>query len=114
MSRILVLASGGLDSSTTMLKLAIDGDEVYPLFIDYGQKSVLSEKASVTAVVHSLQARDLSIRDPIFFDLTSLGSFHNKVISSGRITFFPFRNLILASIGAEGESESEQAFIFFL
>ena len=35
--KIVVLTSGGLDSSTTMLKLANESYEVHPLFIDYDQ-----------------------------------------------------------------------------
>lgn len=43
MERVLLLASGGLDSTTVAFKLAEKGAEILPLFFDYGQHCVETE-----------------------------------------------------------------------
>jgi len=100
MKKIVVLASGGLDSSTTALRLASDGYEVYPLFINYGQKSYFMEWGSVIQVFEDLRKKDLPLREPEKACITSIGEFHRKYDARREGAFFPFRNLILASIGA--------------
>jgi 7-cyano-7-deazaguanine synthase len=98
---IVVLASGGLDSSTTMLRLANDGYKIYPLFINYGQDSAFMEQGSVTAIVEHLKHKGVNVADLHIFKIESIGAFHEKYRDAGRKgSFFPFRNLILASVGA--------------
>lgn len=45
--RVVLLYSGGVDSTAAGLLLKQQGYEVYPLFIDYGQSSLSAEKYSV-------------------------------------------------------------------
>jgi len=45
--RCVVITSGGIDSSVLILKLLEDGYEVFPLFIDRGQRSIKQEEAAV-------------------------------------------------------------------
>jgi 7-cyano-7-deazaguanine synthase len=51
MSRVLLLASGGLDSTTVAYRLHADGATVLPLFFDYGQHCVEMEWARVNEVL---------------------------------------------------------------
>jgi 7-cyano-7-deazaguanine synthase len=51
MNRALLLASGGLDSTTVAYQLAATGIEVWPVFFDYGQHCVEMEWARVNEVL---------------------------------------------------------------
>lgn len=55
MSKVIVLASGGLDSSLVMAKLLKEGHEVVPLFTDYNQYSYEGEAKAVRDVVKWLR-----------------------------------------------------------
>jgi len=56
LSKVIVLASGGLDSSLVMAKLLKEGHYVVPLFTDYGQYSVEGERKAVRDVVQWLKS----------------------------------------------------------
>jgi len=47
---VLLLFSGGLDSSTLLAKLVADGKKVHPLFMGYGQKHSRAERAAAFRV----------------------------------------------------------------
>ena len=51
----LVLASGGIDSSTLLALLSREGTPVHALFLDYGQPAARSEQESVTMLCESLR-----------------------------------------------------------
>lgn len=53
MKRALLLASGGLDSTTVGYQLVTDGFDVSPVFFDYGQHCVEMEWSRVTEVLPS-------------------------------------------------------------
>lgn len=53
MKQVVLLASGGLDSTTVCYSLASEGYEVRPLFFDYGQHCVETEWARVNDVLPS-------------------------------------------------------------
>jgi 7-cyano-7-deazaguanine synthase len=97
---LVVLASGGLDS-TLLIALAIEERrEIAPLFIDYGQ---LAREAEWDACQRALRA--LGAPDPTYMDLSGYG----QVIPSGLTrpglrrnedAFLPGRNLLFAVAGA--------------
>jgi 7-cyano-7-deazaguanine synthase len=59
------------------------------------------EWGSVKQIVETLQKRNMPINEPKDISITSIGELHGKYKAPRRKgSFFPFRNLILASIGA--------------
>lgn len=65
MKRALLLASGGLDSTTVAYQLAADGVEVVPIFFDYGQHCMDIEWNRVNEILPSgmRQPKRLNISD---------------------------------------------------
>lgn len=65
MKRVLVMASGGLDSTTVCYLLASQGTEVQPVFFDYGQHCAETEWAKVNEVLpdEALPPERLDISD---------------------------------------------------
>ena len=65
MSKVLLLASGGLDSTTLAYWLISHGYEVQPLFFDYGQHCAEKEWATCQKVLRgrTLQPEKISISD---------------------------------------------------
>ena len=59
MSKVIVLASGGVDSSLVMAKLLREGHEVYPLYSNYNQYAYENEAKSVRMVVDWLRRNTL-------------------------------------------------------
>ena len=51
MKKVILLASGGLDSTTVAYKLAADGIQFVPVFFDYGQHCVEIEWDRVNEVL---------------------------------------------------------------
>ncbi|TIP80382.1 MAG: 7-cyano-7-deazaguanine synthase, partial [Mesorhizobium sp.] len=51
MKSAVLLASGGLDSTTVAYRLAADGVDVFPFFLDYGQHCVEMEWDRVNEVL---------------------------------------------------------------
>ena len=97
---LVVLASGGLDSSVIAAMATQEGESVFPLFIDYGQRAAEREWAACTTV-----CRLLRTKDPVRMDISGYGA----VVESGLTTltldlardaFLPGRNAILALAGA--------------
>jgi 7-cyano-7-deazaguanine synthase len=106
--RIVVLLSGGIDSSTVCLKLRAKGVELLPHFIFYGQRAAKGEWAAARAV-----ARRLELPAPTSSDLTSFGASLDFPLMRGsrqgkkasyvertRESFVPHRNLLLATCAA--------------
>jgi Predicted PP-loop superfamily ATPase len=59
--KIVMLCSGGIDSSVCCIYFKNEGYEVYPLFINYGQNSVESEWEAVLSVCNAYSASILII-----------------------------------------------------
>jgi 7-cyano-7-deazaguanine synthase len=57
MKKALLLASGGLDSTTVAYQLAMEGVDVVPIFFDYGQHCVEVEWSRVNEVLPSTVRR---------------------------------------------------------
>ncbi|HCA5736781.1 TPA: 7-cyano-7-deazaguanine synthase [Citrobacter freundii] len=66
MNKVLLLASGGLDSTTVAYQLAAEGIEVVPIFFNYGQHCVETEWARVNEVLPSEMQR------PERFDISDI------------------------------------------
>ncbi|MEQ9888235.1 7-cyano-7-deazaguanine synthase [Pectobacterium zantedeschiae] len=64
--KVLLLASGGLDSTTVAYQLAAEGVEVVPIFFDYGQHCVEIEWSRVNEVLPSEMQR------PERFDISDI------------------------------------------
>ncbi|MFI4910437.1 MAG: 7-cyano-7-deazaguanine synthase [Sedimentisphaeraceae bacterium JB056] len=92
--KIVNLASGGLDSSLVTILAMEEGISVFPLFIDYGQRSAEMEWKACCEVHKKIKAPE-----PIRMDISGFG----KVIHSGLTSdsldvkqeaFTPGRNLL--------------------
>ncbi|EGT5664444.1 7-cyano-7-deazaguanine synthase [Enterobacter asburiae] len=66
MNKVLLLASGGLDSTTVAYQLAAEGIEVVPIFFNYGQHCVETEWTRVNEVLPSEMQR------PERFDISDI------------------------------------------
>ena len=62
MDKVIVLASGGLDSTLCMIKLLKEGHTVVPVFSNYNQYSLEGEEKSVHRVVDWL-GKDIDFRE---------------------------------------------------
>ncbi len=97
--QVVVLSSGGLDSSLTMFLLKGQEIEVYPLHINYGQLAEAKEWTSSKRV-----CRALGIRPPERIDLSGLRMFPSGLVNSKLDihddAFLPTRNLIFLVVGA--------------
>jgi 7-cyano-7-deazaguanine synthase len=116
-----LLASGGLDSTTLAYWLRNNGTSFVPLFIDYGQHCAQTERERLADVLPAAlfgQAVALNIRD-IYRGCSS------RLIKApdlwteavvGDDLYLPYRNLLLLTVGAayaqsRGASEVYAAFI---
>jgi 7-cyano-7-deazaguanine synthase len=97
---IVVLVSGGLDSTLISVMAKREGVQTYPLFIDYGQLCAEREWAACLAV-HKVN----DLPDPVRMSMKDFG----RVIPSGLTdasrdivadAFLPCRNLLFAVCGA--------------
>lgn len=111
-SKIVSLISGGLDSCTTTGKLAIKGNEIYPIFIDYGQKAFKKELDAAKKYlnflrkkydVHKLVVSKISL--PFLkIPMTGYGKIpktnKKNTTENEKINFVPSRNIIFISIAS--------------
>lgn len=97
---VVCLASGGLDSTVCLKLFQRQGLSALPVFIDYGQRNLQYELASL---VENCQLHQF--HPPHIFDLSSYGrnietgltSTHKHVVDDA---FTPNRNLLFLTIGA--------------
>ena len=97
--RVVVLSSGGIDSSVMLQLLKMRDCRLFPLFIDYGQLAASAEWEACQKICRYL---DLT---PNRMDISGFG----KLIPSGLTSrdldieseaFLPTRNLLLLTLGA--------------
>jgi len=97
--KIVTLLSGGIDSSIMALLYKKGGFDQYPLFIDYGQRATEREWISCKKICSYLD-----LRKPKKISISSISKLHQNLLTNKssveKSPFFPFRNLILVSIGA--------------
>ena len=97
---IVILVSGGLDSSLMMLMAAKEGIDLYPLFIDYGQ---INHKREWRACQHVHRAHGLP--DPVCVKIPGWGkSFSSGLTDASKDVmidaFLPNRNLLFLLVGS--------------
>lgn len=97
--RVIVLSSGGIDSSMMMQLLKKEDCRVFPLFIDYGQLAANAEWEACQKICKYLDLKPSRMEISGFGRLISSGlTNHNLDIEKD--TFLPTRNLLLLSVGA--------------
>ncbi len=96
--KIVVLASGGLDSSVLLSLLKRERLDVLPVHVDYGQLAEKQEWSSLRRF-----CREAKLPNPIRVDATGLRKVPSGLTRKGgrwaADPFFPARNLVLVSIG---------------
>lgn len=109
-NRAVICLSGGMDSTSLLLRLLAEGRQVYGLSFDYGQKHRL-ELDRLRANLEYLRGRDIDIDNQVL-DLSKLGHlFHSALTDSNwtvptghyeqenmKQTVVPNRNAIFSSI----------------
>jgi 7-cyano-7-deazaguanine synthase len=106
MSRVSVLlASGGLDSTTLAYWMLAKGVEFYPLFVNYGQHCAATELTTLRRVLPKRITKKLKIVDvsEIYADSSSRlireTNLWKERISKDDL-YLPYRNILLLSIAA--------------
>lgn len=108
---IVCLMSGGLDSSTMALKMLMQGHEIVPVFVRYGQRHLEREESAARSIVDWLLSSGANLR---YLDFTQLmESFKSSLIVSSGIevrddvvrgdlggTYVPMRNTLFLSAAA--------------
>lgn len=97
--KIVVMSSGGVDSSMLMLLLKKRNHDVFPLHINYGHLAEEREWLACKNVCMSLD-----IREPIRIDVSGMRQIPSGLTNSSlhieKDAFLPTRNLLFATIGA--------------
>jgi len=97
--KIVVMTSGGVDSSLTMLMLKRKGHEILPLHVDYGHLAEDREWKACRAI-----CRHLGMDEPVRIRLDGMEAIPSGLIDSKldieKQAFLPTRNLLFATLGA--------------
>jgi len=113
--KVVALMSGGLDSCTTAARLAIEGHEVFPLFVNYRQRAASREKeAAKKYLLHAMEK--ISALNGLAEAEVSMPFLRSSLVGSAEITkkddttfhsleakkvdWAPARNIVLISIAA--------------
>jgi 7-cyano-7-deazaguanine synthase len=103
--RVLLLASGGLDSTTLAYQLGDEGLEVVPLFIDYGQHCAITEVSTLRAVLPAdVRARLACVDVSDVYANTASRLISEANLWEDNVThedlYLPYRNLLLITVGS--------------
>ena len=97
--KIVVLSSGGVDSSLLMFLLKKEGHDIYPIHINYGQ---IAEKKEWNACQKI--CKYLNLEKPTRFNLTDIkkipSSLTNENLDIEKNAFLPNRNLLFLVLGS--------------
>jgi 7-cyano-7-deazaguanine synthase len=114
------LISGGMDSAVAAAIARTEGYEVYPVFVDYGQRTAQNELEHAKRVSDHLGCKDLKVCKFNWLSQIGRSALTDKLIEvpvnvdlgdyKTNVTYVPFRNTILLSIGiAYAETIGAQA-----
>ena len=96
---MVVLSSGGSDSTVLMFLTKREGHDIYPLHVNYGHLAENMEWAACQNV-----CRYLGVRDPVRIDVSGMRSIPSGLTDSNldivEHAFLPTRNLIFITLGA--------------
>lgn len=105
--RIVLLCSGGIDSTVLLYRLLADGYDVFPLYINYGQTTVEGELKAIDSVLPpEIRERLFILEIPNLRKIgtgTLIGEYPEQTGSKSAwysSEFFPNRNIILLSLAA--------------
>jgi 7-cyano-7-deazaguanine synthase len=105
-----VLASGGLDSTTLLFLYLKENFRALPLIVDYGQVAFSRELATLSKICSSL-----GIRGPYQLEVPKVGLICENQLTSmqSKTPMFPHRNLLLLTLAAIfSEANNCQAIAF--
>ena len=97
--RVVVLSSGGVDSSVMLQLLKKKNFRLFPLFIDYGQIAANAEWEACQKVCQYLDLEPDRMDVSGFGDLIPSG-LTNRKLDIEREAFVPTRNLLFLTLGA--------------
>lgn len=104
--QIILLLSGGIDSTTLLAKLTIDDYEVVALSFNYGQKHIIElSYAKKNAQKYGVKKHQIIKLDNTIFESSalvnremSIGTYEADRLPRGQVnTYVPFRNLLFIS-----------------
>jgi 7-cyano-7-deazaguanine synthase len=104
---IILLLSGGIDSTTLLVKLKKDGYSIIAVSFDYGQKNRLElEYAKQNCHKYDVNNHTIINLDSTLFQSsalvnteTNITSYESKILPKGQVNaYVPFRNLIFISM----------------
>jgi 7-cyano-7-deazaguanine synthase len=97
--KIVVLSSGGLDSSLLMLLMKREGYDVYPLHVNYGHLAEEREWEACQKI-----SKHLGLIEPFRMDMAGMGlipcGLTNGNLDINKYSFLPTRNLLFTVLGA--------------
>lgn len=98
MSKIVLIYSGGIDSTVLLYKLLHEGDEVFPLGFDYGQRHV-RELLHARQICDSLGLEYVVVKLDALRDLAKAALLNRTgAIPTGRAAVVPNRNAVMLSL----------------
>jgi 7-cyano-7-deazaguanine synthase len=106
-NKVVVLASGGLDSNLLIMHYATLNYDIYPVFIDYGQVAMWAEKAHLECFLYGLGVKGYNIHPIVVLTVDMRFSQTFIVGGSNKVrAYLESRNhvlLMLASAYAESK-----------
>lgn len=97
--RVVVLSSGGIDSSVILQQLQNKGHKVFPLFVDYGQLACENEWSALKKICDYLKLTPEKI-DAHDFGRIAPSGLTNQELDIKNKAFTPTRNLLFLTLGA--------------